>query len=455
MIGSSRWPSKFLERIKTQLGTEYDAFLDALGEPSPISVRFNPAKPANHNLSVTDRVPWCQEGVYLAQRPVFSIDPLWHGGAYYVQEASSMILHEVLRDFFTGPPKLVLDAAASPGGKSTLIAALMRPEDLLICNEIHPARFQILNQNLAHWGAPNVWLGHEDTKLFTNLEGLFDLILLDAPCSGEGMFRKDEIAVQQWTESLVELCANRQQNIIKQLWPALRTGGLFLYSTCTYAPDENENNMTWALRNNGAQIRHWSFPDQWNIKSLEQGYQIWPHQVKGEGFFFCGFVKTSEGIEKRNKTRPLQNGFRKKAPFNGEEYLKDQNYLFLEHRHQTFSGINAMHKSWWEALSPSLPSLRPLLEVGQIKGDDFIPSPVLALSTELNSKLSRVEVDMWTAQKYLARQELSITIEPGWKLITHAGLGLGWIKGLSQRVNNYYPKDWRIYNIKLLDQKPI
>lgn len=448
---NNTWPWPFLRRMQGQLVDQYGTFLAELDQPSPVSIRFNPAKKALHHLPVGAQVPWCNEGFYLTQRPLFSTDPLWHAGAYYVQEASSMILAQILADFFQGPPKIVLDVAAAPGGKSTLIAAMLRPQDILICNEIHAGRFEILKQNMIRWGAPNVWLCQEDPEVFHTIKNVFDLILLDAPCSGEGMFRKETEAVKQWSEGLIQQCAVRQQKIINQIWPALQTEGLLLYSTCTYAPLENEVNMQLLIRTKPAKEKTWNFPTKWSIARLNPGYQLWPHRVQGEGFYVCGLVKSSDGADDRSRDVSTEKGFCNWNDLIEEFFPKRDDYVLLKNNTDVIYALGRQHKAWWLNLQKTITSLTPVLEVGQLKGSDFIPAPALALNTVLPAKVESVEVDLLQAQKYLARQEIKWAGSPGWKVIKHAGLSLGWVKLLTNRVNNYYPKAWRIINTRLLE----
>ena len=448
---NSTWPLPFLRRMHGQLGEQYGTFLTALDQPSPVSIRFNPAKRAHHNLPLGAPISWCNEGFYLTQRPLFSTDPLWHAGAYYVQEPSSMVLARVVADFFQGPPKMVLDVAAAPGGKSTLIAAMLRPQDILICNEIHAGRFQILKQNMIRWGAPNVWLCREDPKNFYAIRNLFDLILLDAPCSGEGMFRKESEAVNQWSEGLIQQCAGRQQKIIDQIWPALQPEGLLLYSTCTYAPYENEENMHWLINSKPAEEKTWIFPAEWSIAKLHPGYQLWPHMVQGEGFYFCGIIKSSDRVGDQNRGVNTERGFNNWSDPIREFFPERDDYLLLRNNQDVIYAIGREYKSWWQHLQKSITSLTPVLELGQLKGSDFIPAPSLALSTVLPLAVASVEVDLLQAQKFLARQEIRLQGSPGWKVLKHGGLSLGWVKLLSNRVNNYYPKEWRIFNTRLLE----
>ena len=245
-------PPAFEQRIRRQLGSETEAFLQALNAPAPVSIRLNPGKtpiPADPGTTGngTRPVPWCPEGLYLPERPAFTLDPLLHGGAYYVQEASSMFLAHVLRQLLPAAPVRMLDLCAAPGGKSTLAASLLPPGSLLVANEVIRSRAAILRENIIKWGQDNIVVTNNDPAGFAPLEGAFDLILVDAPCSGEGMFRKDPAAIAEWSEANARLCAERQRRILADIWQCLRPGGTLVYSTCTYNPDEDEAILEWLL----------------------------------------------------------------------------------------------------------------------------------------------------------------------------------------------------------------
>ncbi len=217
------------------------ALLQAHEQAAVTSVRLNPRKAAAPSFIQTGAVPWCGAGRYLSERPVFTLDPLFHAGAYYVQEASSMFVQHAVESLvdLNGPALRVLDLCAAPGGKSTLLAGLLRDEDLLVSNEVIQARAAILAENMSRWGQMNTWVSQNDPKDFAALGAYFDIMLIDAPCTGSGLWRKDEAAMDEWSPEHVKLCSERQKRIVADALPALKPGGLLLYATCSYSPEEN------------------------------------------------------------------------------------------------------------------------------------------------------------------------------------------------------------------------
>ena len=279
-------PSAFTQRMHRLLQTETDRFLDVLQKAAPVSIRFNTAKlaPAGVRCSAWEGmrpVKWCPEGLYLDKRPLFTLDPYLHGGGYYVQEASSMFLSYILKQLLKGEAVRVLDLCAAPGGKSTLLASQLPDGSLLVSNEVIRSRAVILKENLIKWGRDHVVITQNDPADFKKLNQAFDLILVDAPCSGEGMFRKDREAIEEWSEANLHLCRERQKRIISDIWDSLKPGGYFIYSTCTYNPEENERIVEWIQEKWGAEsikIEH-PFPEITAAETPLYGYRFYPHKV--------------------------------------------------------------------------------------------------------------------------------------------------------------------------------
>ena len=293
-------PEPFLERIRRDL-PDAEAFLAALEHPPVTSVRVNPAKPSQLPFATTP-VPWHPEGRYLAKRPSFVADPRFHAGAYYVQEASSMLLHALIN---TTEPMRILDMCAAPGGKSTLLAAAMTAGSLLVSNDVVPARTNILSENMRRWGNSNVIVTKRDAQAFARLPNFFDVILVDAPCSGEGMFRKDATSREQWSQDLIDTCAVRQKDIVSSVLPALRPGGTLIYATCTYAPEENEHIVDWLLTTydlelfplaaRASQVLEHTGITPITIQGTKNAaFRCFPHRVQGEGMFFCRLKKSGD-----------------------------------------------------------------------------------------------------------------------------------------------------------------
>ena len=322
-------PPAFVERIKKQLGAEAEAFFQALETPAPVSIRRNPGKAtACNELEITEGkttpVPWCPDAVYLEGRPVFTLDPLFHGGAYYVQEASSMFLHHVLKQLLPPTPVRMLDLCAAPGGKSTLAASLLPPGSLLVSNEVIRSRAAILKENLIKWGQDNTVVTQSDPAAFRALEGAFDFLLVDAPCSGEGMFRKDPASIREWSENNLRLCSERQQRILADSWACLRLGGVLIYSTCTYNPAENERIIEWLIAGGEAESIPLScpFPGIMPADSTACAFRFYPHKTAGEGFFLAALRKTAGKDYTPRKNKKAKNAPRTALPKELRAYIR-------------------------------------------------------------------------------------------------------------------------------------
>ncbi|MDX1666694.1 MAG: RsmB/NOP family class I SAM-dependent RNA methyltransferase, partial [Saprospiraceae bacterium] len=272
-------PEAFLQRTRQQLGDEFEAFVRALDGPPPVSIRLHPRKkfslPEN-----TGKVKWCPGGLYLPERPVFTLDPHFHAGAYYVQEASSMFLSEAVRQWIDlSQPLRVLDLCAAPGGKTTLLNSLLPEGSLLLSNETIASRFRILKENATRWGYANTCLSQADPAALSEIDGFFDLVVVDAPCSGEGLFRKDRNARQEWSEELVDFCAGRQKRILTDALGLLAPGGTLVYCTCTYSREENEDNAHWLCEEMDLIPRKMTLSSEWGIEEQTYGYQLYPHRL--------------------------------------------------------------------------------------------------------------------------------------------------------------------------------
>ena len=289
-------PSPFLQQIQADLGNETTLFLSALAENPPVSIRFNPRKQITHsqNHPITQKIAWNTEGgYYLPERPVFTLDPAFHAGAYYVQEASSMFIAEALSQVVDFQQDItVLDLCAAPGGKTTLLASLISENSVLLANEVIKNRVDVLKENVVKWGYPNVFVSNHDSEDFQGLNGFFDVVVIDAPCSGEGLFRKDERAIGEWSPENVQNCAARQKRILTNAVKLLKPNGVLLYSTCTYNDFENSNNIDWLLQNFDYQEVKLALKPEWGITEKKHGYQFYPHKTRGEGFYCCVLKKS-------------------------------------------------------------------------------------------------------------------------------------------------------------------
>jgi len=435
--------------MRVQLGAEFDLFETALAMEPPVSLRLNPEKRA-YDAAGLVRVPWHPEGYYLPERPVFTLDPIFHAGGYYVQEASSMILHEVLSQLVPAQrPLRILDLCAAPGGKSTLLASWMPPGSLLLANEVIRSRVSPLQENLERWGNPNTFTSSYDPESFAKLNGFFDVVLVDAPCSGEGLFRKDPDAVREWSPEQVQLCAVRQRRILAAAVKLVAPGGTLLYSTCTYNETENDQNAAWLVESQKLENLEIKLPADWGVVPRSPGYQCYPHRLRGEGFYFVAFRQT-RGLPFRGKTGRYMSklsDLKKREEAVLANWVQDADDLFFLQRPDG-TVLSAPNELWNDLmlLDTALPQGVWLREAGEFKGKDFIPAHSLAMSTAMAADWPAVELDRATALSFLKKENIKLPGEApkGWLLARHEGLNLGWMKNLGNRVNNYLPKDWRI-----------
>ena len=291
-MSSNNFPLNFLSSLSGEPGFDPESFINAhrFTDP-PTSIRVNPFK--KMELKTQQPVRWCPDGHYLDTRPSFTFDPLFHAGCYYVQEASSMFIDHVLK--YVRPnrenPIKIFDLCAAPGGKSTLINSAISSNDLLVANEIIKTRVPVLCDNLNRWGTSNTIVTNNDPKDFSRLTGIFDIILVDAPCSGSGMFRKDPTAMNEWSEANVNLCHQRQERILADIYPALKEDGYLIYSTCSYSHQENEDILDWLCREFDMETVRIPIYMEWGIVETQSpeknawGYRFYPDKVKGEGLF--------------------------------------------------------------------------------------------------------------------------------------------------------------------------
>ncbi len=454
-------PSAFIELIKNVPGLSLDAFKAVHQSGQQVtSIRINPAKITPEQLPVIDatatKVPWNLHGYYLSQRPSFTADPLFHAGAYYVQEASSMFLKRALQQTLDlNTPIKVLDLCAAPGGKSTLIQSVISNESLLVSNEVIKTRVNILAENITKWGAANVIVTNNDAKDFQRLPQFFDAIVVDAPCSGSGLFRKDPEAISEWSEQNVQLCSQRQQRILADVWPSLKEDGVLIYSTCSYSEAEDEAIADWLLSTFDAESLPLQTNPEWKIvetvspEHRANGYRFYPDKIKGEGFFIAAFKKRSgndvggKPAKAKNKSERLTT----KAIDIIKPYLHQPDQFFFIKQNEEAIAIPAQLENDLAAIQSALYIKKAGVKAGTIIRNELLPDHELAVSTIVNRNRPTVELDEANALQYLRRQDVKIdTNIKGWALISYRQLPLGWAKILPNRINNYYPKDWRILN---------
>jgi 16S rRNA C967 or C1407 C5-methylase (RsmB/RsmF family)/NOL1/NOP2/fmu family ribosome biogenesis protein len=442
-------PAAFIETMKEKLGQEFGPFVNVLKKPSPTSLRINPKKQSQQEDA--DSIPWTDFGKYLKERPVFTLDPHLHAGSYYVQEASSMFLEQAIKQTVDLKQSMnVLDLCAAPGGKSTHILSLINDTSLLVSNEVIRSRSTILSENIQKWGYPNAVVTNNDPENFQRLQGFFDLIVVDAPCSGEGLFRKDPEAMKEWTPDNVQLCAARQKRIVSDVWPALKSEGIFIYCTCTYNEFENEQNLEWLQNEKSVEFLALKTESGWNIEEVRKrniiGYRFYPHRLAGEGFFISVCRKTENVNEKRVNGKNKLASTSKKTVERISNWINEiQNFKSFDHENVTH--IFPENKfSILELISQNLKIVHAGTKVCEVKHDKLIPEHALALSIHINKNdFKNIELNYEDAIRYLRRDAFTIDdATKGYCLLTFENSPLGFINHLGNRFNNMYPIDWRI-----------
>ena len=449
------FPQEFINILGEILSDdERSRLIDALHSNPQVSIRFNPAVTDAERIALESlecnadgRVPWAERALYLDRRPQFILDPLFHQGCYYVQEASSMFLEQAVRKCVSGPVK-ALDLCAAPGGKSTLLSSLLPEGSLLVSNEIQRGRAQILAENMTKWGRPEVMVTCNSPKQIGQSSLMFDLIAVDAPCSGEGMFRKDEGAVTDWSLQNVTMCAARQRQIIGDVWPALKPGGYMIYSTCTFNRHEDEDNVRWMMQQLGAEAIPIEIKPEWNIAgSLTEDslpvYHFMQHRTRGEGFFMC-LLRKPQGAFHELSPKPFKTD--PAVPTECKEWLTPHNGFEFYIKGDSVYALPAPLASDMSQVAKELYALIPGIEVAVRKGHDWVPAHALAMSDALDrSAFFNVEVTKKQALDYLHCDALHLDDAPrGIVLLTYKNIPLGFAKNLGNRANNMYPQEWRI-----------
>lgn len=448
-------PSIFLASLSGTPGFNQPDFEQVhLSGEQVTSVRVNPEKGsgANHTIAGVraSPVPWSRYGYYLDERPSFTFDPLFHAGTYYVQEASSMFLEQAFLQLTSQTePLKVLDLCAAPGGKSTHLLSLLPANSLLVSNEVIRQRAAVLKENIIKWGAENAVVTNNDPKDFARLAGFFDVLVVDAPCSGSGLFRRDPEAINEWSLNNVALCAQRQQRILADVWPALQEGGLLIYSTCSYSAEEDEQIMDWLQQELGGENCSLSVDPAWGILETvsdggNRGYRFWPDRLKGEGFFLACFRKISGGDSTQVKPRKLPDAASKSDREMTGKWMNITGKTLIRYQQTVYAWPSDLYNEFaWLLEQTKL--LYSGIKAGELMRDKLVPDHALAMSVQVSSGIRRVELDPGMAIRYLQRKDLHVEAVPnGWVLACFQGKALGWMNVLPGRVNNYYPKELRI-----------
>lgn len=451
-------PDDLLKSLENVNGFDLEKFVEVHQKKEIVtSVRFNHFKltsPQKNFLELSNQVPWCSNGYYLSERPSFTLDPLFHAGTYYVQEASSMFLEQVLQQTLNLNSSIrVLDLCAAPGGKSTLIQSLISEESLLVSNEVIKSRVNILLENITKWGAINVVVTNNDPKDFQRLPDFFDAIVVDAPCSGSGLFRKDSDAIKEWSTDNVELCSQRQQRILADIVPSLKSGGALIYSTCSYSVQEDEDICEWLLSQGEFESIQIQTQDEWNIVETNThkfnafGYRFYPDKLKGEGFFIAAFRKKGNEIPKQIKPKTKLEYIKKIHETSISNWIdQSENLIYFTHNNHAIA-LHKAHVDCLLQLQQSLYLRKAGLNLGTIIRDELLPSHDLAMSYMINKKVQSIELKIEDALNYLRHQHFETETKcKGWVLVRYNEVALGFIKMMPNRINNYYPMEWRIFN---------
>lgn len=435
------------------------------GRPE-VSVRFNKGKSSildnrtnpidTYRFTDMDgKVPWCEMGIYLSNRPQFTLDPAFHQGRYYVQEASSMFHGYVVSNLITDDePVTVLDACAAPGGKTTAAIDSLPAGSIIVANEYVPTRASILRENAIKWGFPGIIVTRGDTRDLGKLHNAFDIVIADVPCSGEGMMRKDDDAVSQWSEGLIEECFSRQWEIVGNLWDALRPGGYMIYSTCTFNRMENEEMIGRIIDELGGESIEFPVENSWGISpgidTPHHCYRFLPGKVRGEGLFVSVVRKNGQSTtaKAKNKARRTDN---KKSPFNIpaglSKWLTESDIMEIYSDDDRVTAFPMKYIPLLNAVKQRVDVIHEGVLLGNMKGKDIVPSQSLAMSQILNlDSFPRCEVNKPDALHYLHGDAFTLPegTERGFVLLTYENSPLGFVKNIGNRSNNLYPAAWRI-----------
>ena len=449
-------PTGLITSLADARGFDKEAFIRVHESGEQItSIRINPAKITSVDtvFLAAEKVPWSSYGYYLPERPSFTFDPLFHAGLYYVQEASGMFVEQALRQSVDlTQPLRVLDLCAAPGGKSTLLQSLISKESLLVSNEVIKSRVHLLEENITKWGAANVVVTSNDPKDFARLENYFDVVVIDAPCSGSGLFRRDPGAIREWSESNVQLCHQRQQRILADVWPALKQGGVLIYSTCSYSKEEDEDILDWITEQFDVKsTRLEADPGTGIVETVSDkqgayGYRFYPDKTKGEGFFIAALQKQDgdawEGVRLKKNTleKPAKTEEQLLRP-----WLRPTEDLVFFRQKEDIIALPSCFQTDVLALQSALYIKKAGVTAGKPAHGELLPDHQLALSTLVSPELVIIPLNKEQSVQYLRREEVRPdTNYRGWALVSYAGHHLGWVKVLANRMNNYYPKEWRI-----------
>lgn len=448
MVNHFMLPVDFIESMHQQLGNEAGLLIKALETEPVTSIRLNSKLDVLTFDCDTDEVPWHVDGYYLSERPQFTLDPLFHAGCYYVQEASSMFIQQILEQYLD-TSSVVLDLCAAPGGKSTLVSEYLGSDGLLLSNEVVRQRVFILSENIQKWGNGNTIVTHNKAADFgERCKHLFDCILVDAPCSGEGMFRKDEQARNEWSLKAVKQCAERQRRILMDVWDALKPGGLLIYSTCTFNEEENEKNVEWMAESLGAEVMPVDYEPDWGITEGSVGYHFYPHKAKGEGFYVCALRKDDEPLDQVKIKTPKKEDSMPHPEYMPvmRSWLQHPDEWAIRYWDRFAMAYPIKYKELIDWLYSQLTCISAGFGLGEERGRGIAPQHSLSMAKDLRKEaFPNVPLTRDQALSYLRTEALLLAGVPlGLVLLTYEGVPVGFAKNVGNRLNNLYPNEWRI-----------
>lgn len=441
-------PEQFVIQMKSLLDTEFSEFENALNSPSPISIRINPYKnTTDFTLSKSDQIPWCPSGYYLSERPSFTLDPYFHAGHYYVQEPASMFLDFVLNALNVPKKCNVLDLCSAPGGKSTVLLSYFSEDAFIHCHEYDPHRAMVLKQNLERWGTNNTYVSQGSLENLSNSSMRYKIILVDAPCSGEGMFRKEPEALKQWSPQKVKACTVMQQNILKIADTLCEAGGYIIYSTCTYNLQENEQQLERYVVDGhykSIQVSN-PFAHEYNQNNLFT-YRFFPHKILSEGLTLSVIQKHHEQTVSNLIPKHVAQKFNKE--FNPVDWITNSTSYQILRIRETYYAVHHNQLEQFAYLGSFIRFTGGAIPVCQVKGNAFYPEHGLALSIHLHQDIHKRELDLKEALNFL-RATYAPThegIKTKWVLAIYKSAHLGWFKVNQNGLKNYFPINQRIRN---------
>ncbi|MDE6290359.1 MAG: RsmB/NOP family class I SAM-dependent RNA methyltransferase [Muribaculaceae bacterium] len=458
---------KFLpEGFKTLIGSEIgqnkaEILFSALCGEQETSVRLNLRKyPEVLPYPDVTPVAWCRSGFYLTKRPYFTLNPQLHAGVFYVQDASSMVYESIVGSIVGDAPISVCDLCAAPGGKTTAMLNALPDGSVMLANEFTSSRANILKENLCKYGYPDIIITNTDTSRLAALKGRFDIVAVDAPCSGEGMMRKDETARTQWSEGLIRQCADLQRKIIENAVEMLAPGGYLIYSTCTFNTTEDEDNAAWIAETFDLRPIDTGLAGKYGIQGEVKGeipcLRFMPGFTRGEGLFMALFKRPDDTSVGTGVNNPKKKGKREKAEKIDPKMMStakswiDGNFEIRDHDGRLLA-LSPATASLLDIIPKGVRIISAGVEIGEIKGKDIIPSHWLAMSTSIGELFPKIELSKEEALLYLSKESLKLpeNTPKGYIIATHMGFPLGFLKNLGNRANNLYPGEWRIKDKRL------